>query len=71
MGLQTCQNVCREKSSGRALSVAYAHSFGEGGSGGSAPYFLASAFDKVSQSKVLGFSKLLDMHAHSGNVLQK
>jgi hypothetical protein len=37
----------REKTHDRARSVAYAHSFGEGGSGGSAPYFLASAFDQV------------------------
>lgn len=37
----------REAAGSRAPAVAYAHAFGEAGTGGTITYYLASAFDKV------------------------
>lgn len=39
--------TCRQAKADSVPTVAYSDSFGEGGGGGTVPYYLASAFDQI------------------------
>ena len=41
------RSICRLKTAGRAKTAAFASAYGEAGSNGTVPYYLATAFEKV------------------------